>query len=681
MAAAADTPLRFLPGIGPKRAAAFAAAGLHTVWDLLHHVPRCAGEAPAELAAGPLPRNAMLQVRGRVERVGLRHIGRRRSVVEARLLREDATPFTARFFNATYLRERLIVGEWYLFEGRSDRRQAATLNHPRFTHLARGAADPTAARSGCDLAYRLPPGIGEAALRRAIDHALEHHLTTIDDPAGAMAPAAYHQLLLQLHRPERRDAHEAARAAVAQRELLALAWLLQTRRSRVTGRPGRAWRWNALIHEHALARLPFRLTPGQHQACAQIRHDLQAAAPMYRLLQGDVGSGKTALALLACLAVIADGAQALFLAPTAVLAQQHHDFCHACLAGSRVSLGLLTGGTPPAQRERLLARLAAGELDLLIGTHTLLEDRVRTAELGLAVIDEQHKFGVAQRSRLVAKADDAAAKQVDLLVLTATPIPRTLALTLFGDLAVSSITGRPPGRRGVDTHCARYSLPALETAIAEALAADGRAFVVTALVEGSERVEAVDAVTLAQALAQRFDPAEVGLLHGALSETDKLAQLAAFKAGTTRILVATTVIEVGVDVPEANLMAVCDAERFGLAQLHQLRGRIGRGRLPGRCLLLYRHRDRAQRLEVLAQTGDGLRVAEADLADRGPGEFLGTRQHGLPTLAVADLERDAQLLQTAHDQVRAAIAAGQPMPGGLARFLPEAHRAELLRGG
>ena len=675
--------LRFLPGIGPLRAAALAACGLRTVWDLLHWPPQYCGEAPDEVSAGPLPRGRPVQVRAQVLRLVTPQRGwRGRTSFEVHLRRADGSPARARFFNAGYLRDRLCPGESYLFEGRTDPHQAALLNHPRFSHLIQGLTDPQPGRQGGEVRYRLPPGIGEQILRRAVGLVLDRHLPAIHDPAGLLSPDRYQAHLRAIHRPTDQAAYEAARQVLAERELLALAWLLQRRRARITGRVGRSWRWDEHIHARALARLPFTLTPGQTEAGAQIRADLQATSPMYRLLQGDVGSGKTALALLACLAVIADRAQAMILAPTAVLAQQHHDFCGRCLKGSRVRVGLLTGGTPAKERGALLAALASGEMDLLIGTHALLEDRVVVADLGLAVIDEQHKFGVAQRARLVAKAQvDGDRPPVDLLILTATPIPRTLALTLFGDLAVSRIADKPPGRAPVRTEVLRLRQPDLLSAITAARAAGGRAYVVTPLKDESESLTAADAISVAGALVEHFGPEEVGLVHGSLREDDKIAALRAFRDGRTRILVATTVIEVGVDVPEANLMAVLDAERFGLAQLHQLRGRIGRGPLPGLCQLYHRSPQGGERLRVLAASDDGLDIAQADLAERGPGEFLGTRQHGLPVLTIADLNRDARILEQAHARVRTALAAGQNMPTSLARFLPDDHRAELLSGG
>ncbi len=546
-------------------------------------------------------------------------------------------------------------------------------------HLAQGRDTPLPPEEGCRVAYRLPEGVGERTMRALVDHCLERILPALQDPAGLLDAATYQALIRTLHRPGDPESHARARRELAQRELLALAWHLQGRRTRHVGVPGRAWRWDDDIHARALARLPFTCTPGQVTALADIRADMQAATPMYRLLHGDVGSGKTAVALVASLAVVADGAQAVWFAPTAVLARQHAGFARRCLEGSRVRIGLLTGGTPTTERTALLADLAAGHLHLLIGTHALLDEELAPAALGLVVIDEQHKFGVEQRATLVNRATERQGWRPDLLLMTATPIPRTLALTAFGDLAVTRIAGRPPGRGAIATRLAPLDPRTLDAAIDEALATGGRAYAICPLKTGSDDVAAADAASLHRRLADRLGAKRVGLLTGDLPEPAKLALMDAFADGPVRVLVSTTVVEVGVDVPEAVLMAVLDAERFGLSQLHQLRGRIGRGGRPGTCLLLYRTGEAVERLQVLADHDDGLAIAEADLATRGPGQLLGTAQHGALELRIAELPADLDLLQDAHASAARGLAAHQTMPPDLGRFL--AGRGELLAGG
>jgi ATP-dependent DNA helicase RecG len=675
------TELRFLPGIGPARAETLGKIGLATAWDVLHAVPRLLGPPPALCESGPLPTGSTVRVRARV--IQARPVfgrGRNHGMgVEATLERADGYAVKARFFNAGYLRRHLMPGEWFLWEGATDAEQAGVLMHPSFVHLAQGLATPLPVEDACRVAYRLPEGIGERTMRALVDHCLDAILPQIADPAAELADGDYQALLRGLHRPVDADAHAKARRALAWRELLALAWRLQARKAQHATAHGRAWRWDDETHRRALARLPFTLTDGQHQAVTDLRLDLQQSAPMYRLLHGDVGSGKTAVALLASLAVIADGAQAIWFAPTAVLARQHAQFVERCMTGTRVRIGVLTGGTK--NRTELLADLVEGRLHLLIGTHALLEDDLVPRCLGLVVIDEQHKFGVEQRAALITRAERRQGWRPDLLLMTATPIPRTLALTAFGDLAVARIAGRPPGRARVDTECARITtLGQLDAPLRDALAAQGQAYVICARRDESDTGEIADATSVHRHCAAVFGTDAVGLLTGAMNETDKLAAMERFAAGHTRVLVSTTVVEVGLDVPGATVVIVLDAERFGLAQLHQLRGRVGRGDRPGRCLLLHRDPDASERLAVLVRHDDGLAIADADLRERGPGELLGTAQHGAAALKIADLPDDLDLLQNAHATAAIRIRAGETCPALLNRLLITG-AADVLAGG
>ena len=655
--------LQFLKGIGPARATALAAAGFRHPWDVLHTFPRLVGLPPALSESGPLPLGQAVRVHAQLIHARPRFAGGRGMALEAALRRADGLTLTARFFNAGYLRRLLVPGEWFVWEGRSDASKPGLLLHPTFQHLAGGAAGGNTTDEGsiCRVAYRLPEGVGERAFTGLVDQLLAQVLPQCTDPAGQCDDTMWQAGLRAVHHPPDAAAHEQARRLLAERELLALAWTLRGRRVAVTGAPGRALRWDDDTHTRALARLPFTLTPGQQAALAEIRADVQRPAPMYRLLQGDVGSGKTALALITMLAAIAEQRQTVLLAPTAVLAQQHADFINRCLSGTRVQVGLLTGGTASAERQALLAAVAAGSIHVLIGTHAVLTEDVRFHDLAVVVIDEQHKFGVHQRATLVNKA----ALRPHLLLMTATPIPRTLALTAFGDLAVSRIVGRPPGRAAVTTEI-RVGLAAQVIPLLEHLAAGDQALVICALREAGE--QAHDVAQVFAAVQERFGAA-VEVLHGALSDERKLAVMARFRSGEVRILVATTVVEVGIDVAALALAIVLDAERFGLAQLHQLRGRLGRGTRPGTCLLLHAPDADCERLAILATTDDGLAIAEADLAARGPGELLGSQQHGTLRLRVADLVRDLDLLQAAHQRV-AHAGPMAVMPPALAAWVP-----------
>jgi ATP-dependent DNA helicase RecG len=656
-----------VPGIGPARAAALAAAGFAAPQDVLLRAPRPLPPPPAWCDDGPLPRGAPTRVRGRVLQAKTGFLPGRGKLLNVKLERTDGHAFAARFFRAAFLQRRFVPGEWFDIEGRTDGKRADLLNHPSFAHCPQGAQTPRAADTGLRLAWTMPEGFADKAWSQLLDACLARD--DLADPLGELGSAAWRAVLHDLHRPPDAAAFEAARRAVAARECLALAWHLRRRRGADVART--PWRWDDGIHARVLARLPFALTPGQEAALAEIRAGLRSGTADARLLAGDVGSGKTALALAASLAVIADGAQAAWLAPTAVLAAQHARFAARCLQDSRVRVGLLTGGTPRDERARLLAEAADGSLHLLIGTHALLEPEVAFARLGLAVIDEQHRFGTAQRAALVAKSP--AGTRADLLLATATPIPRTLALTAYGDLAVTRISGRPPGRTAAATTIGPF---AGWEALGRVLAAEpGRSFVVCPRIEGDEDEAPLSVDEAAAAARTALGDTSVAVLTGAMREAGKLAALAAFAEGRARCLVATTVVEVGVDVPEATLAVVLDAQRFGLASLHQLRGRVGRGTAPGRCLLLTR--GDAARLAPLTAEPDGLAIAESDLAERGPGELLGLRQHGGFRLLATDLARDLDLLQAAHARVRT----GGGMPPGLDAFVRDGAPGRLLLGG
>jgi ATP-dependent DNA helicase RecG len=406
------------------------------------------------------------------------------------------------------------------------------------------------------------------------------------------------------------------------------------------------------IRESARRVLPFKLTDGQKVALREIVTDMQRAEPMHRLLQGDVGAGKTIVALLAALVAMENGMQVAFMAPTEILADQHYLTIRRLLDASRFRVASLTGSLTAAKKRATLAEIASGTTHLVIGTHALVEGAVTFKDLGLVIIDEQHRFGVVQRATLREKGH-----KPDVLVMTATPIPRTLALTAFGDLDVSVIRGLPPGRQPIRTVAKPESRrDDVYQVVRSALEQGQQAYVIYPLVEGSEKVDLRAATEMAETLQdQVFPDYRVALLHGRLKPEAKEQVMAAFARGDVHVLVATTVVEVGVDVPNATVMVVEHAELFGLSQLHQLRGRVGRGDHASQCVLLYQHPISEQgraRLDALVATTDGFVIAERDLEIRGPGDFFGTRQSGLPTLRIGDLVRDHVVMEDAR---RAAV--------------------------
>ena len=441
-----------------------------------------------------------------------------------------------------------------------------------------------------------------------------------------------------------------ARRRLAYDELLANQLALAMVRASLRRRSGRALAGDGRLRALAMATLPFSLTGAQTRALAEIQADMAEPLRMLRLLQGDVGSGKTVVALMAMLNAVETGAQAALMAPTEILARQHLATIEKLAPAAGVRVGLLTGRDKGKARESILAALAAGDIDILIGTHALFQEDVAFKDLALAVIDEQHRFGVHQRVDLSAKGS-----AVDVLVMTATPIPRTLLLTAYGDLESSRLDEKPPGRQPIDTRI--IPLTRMEDVVAaagRATTAGARVYWVCPLVEECETSDLAAATDRAEHLQQVFGH-RVGLIHGRMKGPDKDKVMAAFAAGELDILVATTVIEVGVDVPEATLMVIEHAERFGLAQLHQLRGRVGRGSGRSTCLLLYDaplSENAKARLEVMRATEDGFQIAEEDLRLRGGGEVLGTRQSGLPEFHIADLMRDSDLLAVARDDAK-----------------------------
>jgi ATP-dependent DNA helicase RecG len=505
-----------------------------------------------------------------------------------------------------------------------------------------------------DPVYPLTEGLHPNQVRKAIESALERLpvLPEWQDPAwlDRNAYPDFADALRSVHRPATPDdiqPESAAWSRLAYDELLASQLALALLRAHMRTRAGRGSSAEGLLRARIIAALPYSLTPSQERAVTDIVADLAQPQRMLRLLHGDVGSGKTVVALLAAANVIEAGRQAAFMAPTEILARQHYSTIAPLVAAAGIRVAILTGRDRGRERKETLSALAAGDIDLIVGTHALFQDDVAFRDLALAIVDEQHRFGVHQRLALARKGE-----AVDLLVLTATPIPRTLVLTYFGDMDVSELREKPAGRQKIDTRAIPLSrLAEVTDAVARALDEGRRVYWVCPLVEESESIDLAAAEERYATLKQRFGDT-VDLIHGRMRGPDKDRAMERFAAGETRLLVATTVIEVGVDVPEASVMVIEHAERFGLAQLHQLRGRIGRGAEHSTCLLLYKAPlgpTAKARLAILRETEDGFRIAEEDLRLRGEGDLLGTQQSGVPGFRIARLEIHGKLLAAARD--------------------------------
>ncbi len=505
--------------------------------------------------------------------------------------------------------------------------------------------------------YGLTTGLTQRPMQKAIAAAvaLAPELREWQDAAYLKKQkwTGWKTALAQVHAPGEASDLEPlhpARARLAFDELLASQLAIALVRHHNHTLAGRATKGDGRLHKRALAALPFALTTSQTFATAEIAADMAKPERMVRLLQGDVGSGKTLVAFLAMLSAVEAGAQAAMMAPTELLARQHYATIAPLAEAAGVSLALLTGRDGTRQKKATLQGMADGTIQLVVGTHALVQDDVEFADLALAVVDEQHRFGVHQRMALSSKAT-----AVDLLVMTATPIPRTLMLAAYGDLDVSKLTEKPAGRQPIDTRTIPIErIAEVVQAAGRTIGTGARVYWVCPLIEESEEVDLANAEERFRVLNARF-PGKVGLLHGRLKGAEREATMAAFADGRLSILVATTVIEVGVDVPAATVMIIEHAERFGLAQLHQLRGRVGRGTGKSTCLLLYAQplgETAKARLAIMRETEDGFRIAEEDLKLRGAGELLGTRQSGLPDMRLADLAAHAELLQAAHDDAR-----------------------------
>jgi ATP-dependent DNA helicase RecG len=566
---------------------------------------------------------------------------------------DDTNTLTIAYFNARkdYLEKLFPEGELRYVSG------TATLydGHLQMVHPDRVVdAAGLAKLPLIDPVYPMTEGLYPNQVRKAVDLALARipPLPEWQDQAWLERNhyPSFADALRSIHRPETVDALQPdspAWSRLAYDELLAGQLALALLRAHMRKRPGHGSAAEGLLRQKVIAALPYALTPSQARAITDIVADLAQPNRMLRLLHGDVGSGKTVVALLAAATVIEAGRQAALMAPTEILARQHLATIAPLAAKAGIRVAILTGRERGRERPEILASLAAGDIDLIVGTHALFQDDVVFRDLALAIVDEQHRFGVHQRLALTRKGE-----AVDLLVLTATPIPRTLVLTYFGDMDVSELREKPAGRQKIDTRAIPLSrLAEVEDGVARALDEGRRVYWVCPLVEESESIDLAAAEERFKELKQRFGAA-VDLVHGRMRGADKDLAMERFAKGETRLLVATTVIEVGVDVPEASVMVIEHAERFGLAQLHQLRGRIGRGSERSTCLLLYKAPlgpTAKARLAILRETDDGFRIAEEDLRLRGEGDVLGTRQSGMPGFRIAQIEVHGKLLTAARD--------------------------------
>jgi ATP-dependent DNA helicase RecG len=664
---ALNNPVKYLRGVGPQRAATLEERGISTVGDLLGYLPfryedRIRFTPIAELVPGQV-----YTVSGEVSAGGgntIRFRGGRGPVFHV-TIRDNSGALHAKFFHGAYLEGRLKEGQRLVMHGKAEldplRPARYEMTNPQIEILSANddeASDSTEVGRIVPV-YEAIGGISSRMLRKIIYGVLRDFDGNVPDPLPAEIRERYRfparrEALIFSHFPPKEESVEAlntfrspAQTRLIFEEFFYYQLALALRRLREHRQLGIAMRVREEKVREALKRiLPFKPTAAQKRVLAEIAADLERPYPMHRLLEGDVGSGKTIVALEAATIVIENGYQVALMAPTEILAAQHFLSARRIFQATGYGVDLIVSGQKRAEREAALARAESGETKLLVGTHALIENPVKFAKLGLAIVDEQHRFGVLQRKRLIEKGASP-----HVLVMTATPIPRTLALTLYGDLEISVIDELPPGRTPVETRWASDSqLAGVWEFLRREIAKGRQGFVIYPVIEESKQ-ELKAATAEYERLAKAVFPKHrVGLLHGRLKNEEKDAVMERFRRGELDILVATTVIEVGVDVPNATVMVIEHAERFGLAQLHQLRGRIGRGREKSHCVLVAPKTitgDALDRIETMVATSNGFEIAERDLKLRGPGEFFGTRQHGDAAFAFAQPLRDHELLEFA----------------------------------
>ena len=638
-------PVTILKGVGPTKAKQFAALNIFTLEDLICHFPRAYEDRTRLVTISQLEVDQPACFKAVVMNTPHTHHVRKGLDITKVQVADHSGRLNLVFFNQKFTTEQLQYGSEYVFYGTlSGDYMGYQMTSPVFERLD---SQPVVTRRVLPV-YPLTAGLSNAAMLKAVQQAL----MICDPPAEILPPQVLqkYQILpaesayYAIHQPDSMAQAEQARKRLIFEEFFVFsAGLALMRASRAEKKTPP---YTNLSLEHFLQALPFTLTGAQSRAIDQITGDLAKGTPMNRLVQGDVGSGKTMVAAAACYLTVQNGRQAALMAPTEILAEQHYHSLQKLLFPMGITVALLTGSMTPKQKQQTRESIENGTAQLVIGTHALLSDTTVFANLGLVVADEQHRFGVEQRAKLSGKGQDP-----HLLVMSATPIPRTLALLLYGDLEVSIVDELPPGREPVDTFLVTESYRArLNGFIRKQVAQGHQCYVVCPAVEENDELNLKAATVWAETLQKTvFPDLRIALLHGQMKGSQKEEVMKRFAAGEADVLVATTVIEVGVDVPNATLMVIEDADRFGLSQLHQLRGRVGRGGSKSYCVLLSQNKnpDTNARLKALCKTTDGFKIAEEDLALRGPGDFFGSRQSGLPVFRVASLNCDLHTLKLA----------------------------------
>lgn len=655
--------IRYLKGVGQARALLFNKLGIFTIEDALYYFPRDYEDRSNLKLISELVDGESCAFEGIISSPVSETRPRRGLSIQKMLVRDRTGTIMAVWFNQGYLKNSFKQGEKHMFFGKITRKfRSFEVLNPVHEKIEEGELKNT-----CRIVPIYPSTAGltqniiRSVIRAAIDAAgemIEENLS--EDLKNRYELCDLEFAIRNIHFPVSDAAFKAARRRLVFEELFLLQLALSSIKNIVSDATTGIVFSAKADTEEMIKKLPFTLTSAQKRVFNEIESDMESPKLMNRLVQGDVGSGKTIVAVLALYKAVKSGWQGAFMAPTEILADQHYKTVNSLLAGTNIRIEILTGHMTGKNKNAVLERLKNGEVDILIGTHALLEQGVEFSRLGLIVTDEQHRFGVRQRAELSKKGENP-----DMLVMTATPIPRTLALILYGDLDISVIDELPPGRKPVETYAVDNSMrPRIDNFIRKKVTEGRQVFIVCPLVEESDTIEAKSAVEYAERIARNeFSGLKVGLMHGKLKASDKENVMDRFIKGELDILVSTTVIEVGVNIPNASVMVVENAERFGLAQLHQLRGRVGRGEYQSYCILYNESKTEIakQRMKVMQSTNDGFVISEKDLELRGPGEFFGTRQHGIPELRIANLYKDIDILKLAQEAATQLIKADKQL--------------------
>ncbi|MCX5900580.1 MAG: ATP-dependent DNA helicase RecG [Proteobacteria bacterium] len=670
-AAVLATPVEKIRGVGPKIAEALLRRDIRTIEDVLYHVPRSYIDRRRISKISELSPGEHATIIGKIMTARVGHLSGRTRVFDL-LITDGSGVLCAKWFNlnmpyAQMLKKKYCEGETVLVAGQTTQfKFRIEMHHPEIEPME--ADEDPASNLSIVPVYPLTEGVSQKTIQKISRQVIDQYASELPDYLPGQLRAQYRlaglaESFARIHYPDNSDNFEELlnftspwHRRIVFDEFFMLQMVLALRKRGMALEPGTAFAVPQGKLESCIAALPFSLTGAQRKALDSILADMKKPSPMNRLVQGDVGSGKTVVAFIATMVAVWNGYQSAIMAPTEILAGQHFKTIQALAEKLQINIALLTSSQPKAARDQALAALRDGSAHLAIGTHALIQEAVEFHRLGLAVIDEQHRFGVLQRALIKKKGSSP-----DILVMTATPIPRTLGLTVYGDLDISIIDELPPGRKPIVTKLFHeHKREEVYKLVRTALAKGNQAFIVYPLVDESDKIDLKDATTMTAHLQQDIFPNHrVGLVHGQESQQDKDGIMGDFKAGAINILVATTVIEVGIDVPNASLMIIEHAERFGLSQLHQLRGRVGRGTAQSQCILLAQYSksdDARQRLEIMVKTNDGFKIAEEDFNIRGPGEFLGTRQSGIPDFRVAHIGRDIKILTEAREAAFALIA-------------------------